>query len=55
MERKRHLEIELMKGKAASNCAIQITVKNFDPRFETFFGDVAFGRRTRCLLAGQQR
>ncbi len=54
MERKRQPEIELKKAKAASNCAIQITVKNFDLRFETFFADVAFGRRTRCLLPGQQ-
>jgi hypothetical protein len=55
MERKRQLEIESEEAKAASNCAIQITVKNFDLRFETFFTDVAFGRRTRCLLPGQQR
>jgi hypothetical protein len=55
MERKRQPEIESEEAKAASNCAIQITVKNFDVRFETFFADVAFGKRTRCLLPGQQR
>jgi hypothetical protein len=54
MERKRQLEIESKKLKAASNCAIQATVKNFDRHFETFLADVAFGRRTRCLLPGQQ-
>ena len=54
MERKRQPEIESEKARAASNCAIQATVKNFNLRFETFFADVAFGRRTRCLLPGQQ-
>jgi hypothetical protein len=54
MERKRQLEIGSEEAKAASNCAIQITVKNFDLSFETFFADVAFGRRTRCLLPDQQ-
>jgi hypothetical protein len=54
MERKRQPEIESEEVKAASDCAIQITVKNFDLCFETFFADVAFGRRTRCLLPGQQ-